>query len=172
MTDTITVTGLVATAPRHIKTSEGLTITSFRLASNQRRFDRSANKWVPGDTNWYTVTSFRHLATNSASSIFKGDRVLVTGRLRVRNWGSGEKNGTSVELEADALGHDLSWGSASFTRTISSSPSTESAEPPAEGAAAQNAAGETGGQRAFDPDEANPSVETVAWAPAAESRAF
>ena len=41
MPDAITLTGLVATNPRHLVTSEGLPITSFRLASTQRRFDRS-----------------------------------------------------------------------------------------------------------------------------------
>jgi single-strand DNA-binding protein len=43
MTDNITLTGLVATTPRHLTTSEGLAITSFRLASSQRRFDRASN---------------------------------------------------------------------------------------------------------------------------------
>ncbi|MCU1509507.1 MAG: single-stranded DNA-binding protein [Glaciihabitans sp.] len=44
MSGHITITGLVATQPRHIVTSEGLPITSFRLASTQRRFDTSAEK--------------------------------------------------------------------------------------------------------------------------------
>ena len=72
MTDLITLTGLVATTPRHIVTSEGLSITSFRLASSQRRYDRSAERWIDGETNWYTITSFRQLALNSAPSIQKG----------------------------------------------------------------------------------------------------
>ena len=49
MTDTLTLTGLVATTPRHLVTSEGLPITSFRLASTQRRYDRGAAKWIDGD---------------------------------------------------------------------------------------------------------------------------
>ncbi|MDQ1553276.1 MAG: single-strand DNA-binding protein, partial [Microbacteriaceae bacterium] len=69
MTDTITITGLVATVPRHLVTTEGLSITSFRLASTQRRFDRSHERWVDGDTNWYTITTFRQLAINAAGSI-------------------------------------------------------------------------------------------------------
>jgi single-strand DNA-binding protein len=52
MTDTLTLIGLVATIPRHLVTSEGLAITSFRLASTQRRFDRTKNQWVDGETNW------------------------------------------------------------------------------------------------------------------------
>lgn len=118
MTDTITLTGLVATSPRHIVTSEGLTITSFRLASNQRRFDRAQNAWVDGDTNWYTVTAFRQLGTHVASSIEKGQRVIVVGRVRIRDWESGEKSGTTIEIDAEAVGHDLTWGRATFTRTV------------------------------------------------------
>lgn len=129
MTDTITLTGLVATQPRHIVTSEGLAITSFRLASNQRRFDRGQNAWVDGDTNWYTITAFRQLGVHAASSIEKGQRVIVTGRVRIRDWESGEKNGTSIEIDAEALGHDLSWGRATFTRSvIAAKPDTDAGD--------------------------------------------
>ena len=120
MTDTITLTGFVATVPNHFVTGEGLPITSFRLASTQRRFDRSRNLWVDNGTNWYTVTSFRQLAMNANSSIKKGERVIVTGRLRIRDWTAGEKVGTSIEIDADSIGHDLTWGTASFTRSMSS----------------------------------------------------
>ena len=51
MPDAITLTGLVATPPRHLVTSEGLPITSFRLASTQRRFDRPQQKWIDGDAS-------------------------------------------------------------------------------------------------------------------------
>jgi len=130
MSDQITLTGLVATTPRHIVTSEGLGITSFRLASNQRRFDRAQNAWVDGDTNWYTVTAFRQLATNAAASIEKGQRILVTGTVRIRDWESGEKSGTTIEIEADSIGHDLTYGTAAFKRpAIVADRSQERAEP-------------------------------------------
>lgn len=119
MTDTIFLTGVVATSPRHVTTSEGLAITSFRLASSQRRYDRAQSKWVDGDTNWFTVSSFRALATNAAGSVAKGDHVVVTGRLRVRDWESTDRSGTNVEIEADALGHDLTWGTSVYTRHVS-----------------------------------------------------
>ena len=51
MTDQLTLTGLIATTPRHIVTSEGLAITSFRLASQQRWFDRQVGRWSDGETN-------------------------------------------------------------------------------------------------------------------------
>ena len=116
MDDMITLTGLVATTPRHLTTSMGLEITSFRLASSQRRFDRQVGRWVDGETNWYTVSSFRGLAENAAQSINKGDRVVVVGRLRLRDWENTDRSGTTVEVEAEVLGHDLGWGQATYKR--------------------------------------------------------
>ena len=40
------------------------------------------------------------------------------GRLRVRDWDNGERAGTSVEIEAETVGHDLMWGSSTFVRTV------------------------------------------------------
>jgi single-strand DNA-binding protein len=134
MSDTITLTGIVATPPKHIVTSEQLQITSFRLASTQRKFDRTEQKWVDADTNWYTVTAFRSLAANAVGSIFKGQRVIVTGRLRVREWATDEKSGINVEVDADSLGHDLTFGTSVFTRTP---PATATPDTPESAAAAE-----------------------------------
>ena len=114
----IFTTGLVATTPRHLVTQDGLPITSFRLASSARRYDTATNRWIDGETNWYTITTFHSLAINTAGSVNKGDRIVVTGKLRIRDWDNGERAGTSVEIEADAIGHDLAWGSSVFTRTV------------------------------------------------------
>lgn len=116
--ENIAVGGLVATTPRHIVTQDGLPITSFRLACSQRKFDKTQNKWIEGETNWYTVTSFKTLAINASASISKGDRIIVIGNLRVRDWDNGDRAGTSVEIEAEAIGHDVSWGTSVFTRTV------------------------------------------------------
>ena len=113
----IAVRGLIATTPRQVVTESGLTVVSFRLASSFRRFDVENQAWVSSDTNWYTVSGFRKLAENSANSLSKGDRVLVSGKLKIRDWDNGERSGTSVEIEADAIGHDLTFGTTSFERT-------------------------------------------------------
>lgn len=135
MTDTISITGLVATTPKHVVTGTGLSITNFRFASTQRRFDKVEQKWMDADTNWYTVATFRQLATNVVASVQKGQRVIVTGRLRVRDWALDDKHGTNVEIDADAVGHDLSWGTTVFTR------STATAVAEADAAADDAAAG-------------------------------
>jgi single-strand DNA-binding protein len=117
MTDLVTVTGFVGSDPRHNITDAGLAITNFRLATTRRYFDRAKGEWADGETNWYSVAAFRQLAVNAAASVSKGDRVVVHGRLRVRPWETGEKSGTAVEIDADAIGHDLSWGRSVVTRT-------------------------------------------------------
>jgi single-strand DNA-binding protein len=116
MSDMTTLTGIVATDPYHRITSDGLAITSFRLASGNRRFDKEKNAWVDGETNWYTVKAFRHLAFNTARSLRKGEHILVTGRLRVRNWEKDDRKGTAMDVEADAIGHDLLWCTTIFAR--------------------------------------------------------
>ena len=118
MTELVTISGLVATTPRHLITQDGLPITSFRLASSHRRFDREQNKWIDGETNWFTITGFRQLAINLSTSVQKGERVIVSGRLKIRAWDNGERAGTSVEVEAEHVGHDLFWGTSVFTRTV------------------------------------------------------
>jgi single-strand DNA-binding protein len=118
MTDIITLTGLVATVPEYRRVRGGeLAIATFRLASNQRHFERSTQTWVTGETNWYTVSAFRNLATNVQESIHKGDRVVVIGKLKIQTWDIGEKKGTNVEVDADNIGQDLAWGTAKYTRT-------------------------------------------------------
>jgi single-strand DNA-binding protein len=121
MSDTITITGLIATTPRHIVTSEGLPITSFRLASSQRRFDKATLKWVESSTNWYTVSAYKQLAINCVPSLNKGDRIIVSGRLRVRDWTTDDRTGTNVEVEAEVIGHDLFWATAVATRIVAPS---------------------------------------------------
>jgi single-strand DNA-binding protein len=116
MNQQVTVQALVATTPRHLVTQEGLPITSFRVAAGTKKYDRVADKYVEGETNWYTITAFSALAINSAQSVSKGDRVVITGNLRVRDWDNGERAGTSIEIEATSIGHDMVWGISTFER--------------------------------------------------------
>ncbi|MBA8991371.1 single-strand DNA-binding protein [Curtobacterium pusillum] len=116
MNDTITVCGIIATEPRHLVTDTGIAITSMRLASPSRRWDRATSTWTNGATNWYTVTAFRSLAANVHRSLKKGDRILVTGRIRIRTWERDGRGGTSVEIDAEGLGHDLAWGISNWVR--------------------------------------------------------
>lgn len=118
MSNYVTIRGFVGTDVKCSVASTGLPITKFRLGSSDRYFDKKTNSWVDGETNWYSVSMFRQLATNAGVSLQKGDRVIVTGKLRVRAWVNDDgKSGTTVEIDADSAGHDLLFGTASFRRS-------------------------------------------------------
>lgn len=134
MSDTISIVGNVATEPKQ-HAPGGIPITSFRLAASQRHFDRASGAWVEGATNWYSVSVFRTLGEHALESLRKGDRIFVRGRLRIRDWSAGEKSGTTAEVDADAIGHDLLWATTVFTRAVGAG--SVGASMPGEGAAAE-----------------------------------
>lgn len=116
MSDRITVIGNIATEPEQRRTGTGIPVTSFRLASSHRYRDAQSGEWVDGTTNWYRISVFRALGENAFASLRKGQRVIVDGRLRLKEWEAGEKRGIEIEIDADAIGPDLKWGTATFQR--------------------------------------------------------
>jgi single-strand DNA-binding protein len=94
----------------------GVSVASFRIASNPRRFDKATNSWIEQETNFLTITAWSQLAENVALSVHKGQSLVVSGKLKVRQWQDGEKNGTSVEIDAVSIGHDLNRGTSEFTK--------------------------------------------------------
>lgn len=117
----IAVVGNVATSVQGKLTSAGR-VASFRLASNVRRFDRTRGIWYDAETNYFTVTCWRQLADNVLGSLSKGDPVVVSGRIHVRAWKNAEREGITVEIEAGAVGHDMSRGTSAFRRKESEPP--------------------------------------------------
>lgn len=113
---TATLTGNVATSVRFARTDKGTAIASFRLACTPRHFDRTVGAWVDERTSFLSVMCFRSLAENVATSLVKGDPVMITGRLRVVPWERNDKSGISVEVDAVAVGHDLNRGQTRFAR--------------------------------------------------------
>ena len=140
MSDTIvTIVGNVATEPHFKIVGDGIPRCSFRLASSTRRRDGEDGQWVDGPTSWYTVTAWRGLAENIVLSVFKGDPLVVTGRIQVREWSTEERSGTSVEIDATTVGHDLQRGLARFTRVTRRPRVPAGEESGADGAAEQPA---------------------------------
>lgn len=112
----VTVTGWVATEPRHVVGPSGTRLTSFRLASTSRYFDRAAGAWADGATEWFTVRAFRGPAITVKESVAKGQPVVVHGRLRTHTWQADDGERTELQIDAIAVGHDLTRGVATFTR--------------------------------------------------------
>lgn len=113
MTATVTLRGVVATEPRHLITEAGVPITAFRMLAPPRCGAVASGD----DRGWFTVSALHALAVNVAQSVSEGDPVLVTGRLRFREW-LGEPHGVTAEVEAETIGPDLVWGRCEFVRTV------------------------------------------------------
>lgn len=111
------VTGVVATEVS-ARTVDDVVVASFRMVSTTRRYDREQRSWVDGDKNWLTVTCWRGLGDNVRKSVLKGERVVVAGKLRVSQWRDEDDRPRSrAEIVADAVGHDLTFGTTVLTRT-------------------------------------------------------
>lgn len=93
MSDQITIVGTVVNDPERRRTSGGVTVA-----------------------NWYSVSAYRGLAEHTLASVRKGQRVVVVGAFKLREWESNGRQGVAAEIDAFSLGHDLLWGTSTFTR--------------------------------------------------------
>jgi single-strand DNA-binding protein len=117
MNDIITtVVGNAVTDVSLRTTTSGASVASFRLASNSRCFDKTSKSWVEQEPSYLSITAWSQLAENVALSVHKGQPIVVTGKLKVRQWQDGEKSGTAVGIDAQAIGHDLNRGTSDFTK--------------------------------------------------------
>ncbi|MEQ4301496.1 single-stranded DNA-binding protein [Plantactinospora sp. B6F1] len=130
----VTIVGNVLTAPEWRRTTQtGTLVANFKVASTARRLDRESGRWVDGNSLRVRVNCWRKLAEGVASSVMVGDPVVVVGRLYTRDWTDDAGNHrTMYELEAVAVGHDLSRGRGRFARNRPSTATSSMEEAEAE----------------------------------------
>jgi single-strand DNA-binding protein len=117
--DTImTIVGNVVDTPRMRLTKSGHAVTNLRVASTSRRYDREQQRWIDNATLFVNVTCWRAMAENVALSVHKGQPVVVSGRYYSREYEINETVRVSYELEANAIGDDLSRGTSEFRKTV------------------------------------------------------
>jgi single-strand DNA-binding protein len=116
----ITVIGNLAADPVYRRIEGGRMVTNFRIGTTPRLRNREDGSWADGATSWWSVSCFGPLADNTARSLRKGERVVVTGSAWVDQWTTEEggvaRTGTTARITADTVGHDLAWGVSSFVR--------------------------------------------------------
>src|SRR6266545_2263246 len=99
-------------------TGNGTAVANLRVAVTQRL--QQDGTWRDGETSFFKVNVWRGQAENLADSLSKGDRVMVSGRLRQRSWETPEGEKRSVtEIEADEVGASLKWATAKVERAAS-----------------------------------------------------
>ncbi len=120
----ITVIGNLTDDPELKFTPSGAPVANFTVASTPRTFDRQTNEWKDGDALFLRCAAWRQLAENVAESLTKGQRVIVTGALRVRQFERQDgSKGTSVELNVDEVGPSLKFATAKVTKATRSNSS-------------------------------------------------
>ncbi|MFB6814126.1 single-stranded DNA-binding protein [Streptomyces sp. NPDC056347] len=118
MNDTlVTLVGNAATGVEFRETATG-GMARFRFAVTPRRWDREKQLWADGHTSFYTVWAWRALAWNLSGSVSVGEPLVVHGRLKVREEERDGQHRTFVDIEAVAVGHDLTRGTAAFRRLV------------------------------------------------------
>jgi single-strand DNA-binding protein len=148
----VTLCGYVAKEPTFKTLASGASFANFRIAFTERRRNRQTGEWSDGDTTFLGVKCFRTLAENVMGSLHRGEPVMVRGRLFTRTFtGADGQERSEVQVDASAIGHDLSRGVAIFSRTRKAARGTA---PAGDGAAVSLAT-----------DEAEPGDDEGAEAP-------
>ena len=116
MSSKITVIGNVVNSPSRNRTQNG-SVTNFRVASTDRRFDSATQSWVDGHSFFVDVECWGELGGNVAHSISKGDPVVVVGTIRTDEWDSDQGRRSRPQIRAEAVAPNLARGVADFRRT-------------------------------------------------------
>ncbi|WP_393058191.1 single-stranded DNA-binding protein [Streptomyces sp. LN549] len=132
----VTLVGNAATGVEFRETAGG-GMARFRFAVTPRRWDREKQLWTDGHTSFYTVWAWRTLASNLSGSVAVGEPLVVHGRLKVREEEREGQRRTFVDIEAVAVGHDLTRGTSAFRRVVRGDPALTA---------------RTGGREAGEPD--------------------
>jgi single-strand DNA-binding protein len=111
---TVTLVGNLTREPELRFTQSGQAIATLGIAVS-RRYQQNG-EWQE-KTSFFNVTAWGQLGENAASSLAKGSRAIVTGRLEQRSYETqdGEKRSV-VEVVADEIGPSLRWATAQVDR--------------------------------------------------------
>jgi single-strand DNA-binding protein len=114
----ITIAGNLVDDPELRYTQSGQAVAKFRVASTPRFRDNATGEWKDGESLFLSCSVWRQAAENTAESLQRGMRVIVSGRLRQRSYETkeGEKR-TVYEVEVDDVGPSLRNASAKVTRS-------------------------------------------------------
>ena len=117
MSDTVlNIVGFVGTDIDYRRVGEATDLSTFRLASTPRRWDKTQRQFVDGPTNWLTVQCWRSLALHVRDSLRRGDPVVVVGRLKTEEWTKDDVRHSRFFIDATTVGHDLSRGISTFRK--------------------------------------------------------
>lgn len=116
----ITIVGNLVADPELRFIPNGAAVTTIRVASTPRVYNRETQQWEDGEALFLTCNIWRQAAENVAESLTKGARVVVVGKLKQRSYQTKEgENRTVFEVDADEIAPSLKYATAQITRNES-----------------------------------------------------
>lgn len=141
----ITLVGNLSRDPELRYTQGGKAVANVTIASTPRTFDRQTNEWKDGETLFLNGSVWGEYAEHVASSLYKGSRVIVNGRLKQRSYTTkDDEKRTAIEVDIDEIGPSLRykayseksadgnsvWPEESVTNYATTTPATYNDETP------------------------------------------
>src|SRR4051812_42846561 len=113
----LTIIGNLTGDPDLRFTGSGHAVVAFTVAASRRVFDQESGKWKDADTLFLRCSAWRTLAEHAAESLSRGMRVIVTGRLKQREYetAEGEKR-TVFEVDVEEIGPSLRYATAKVAK--------------------------------------------------------
>ena len=82
-----------------------------------------SGKWEDGEPKWHTIRAWGPLAENMASSLRKGQPLVVIGRPAAHAWvGQDGEIRTELAINAFTAGHDMGFGITNYRRRAPGGP--------------------------------------------------
>lgn len=113
----ITIVGHLAKDPEEIDYGPNKNVTRLRVACSDSYKDENGD-WKDADTAFYNVSAWRNLGKNVASSLKKGDKVIVQGKMKYSEFKRPDgTNGNSYGIDATDIGVALTAKTAGKNKT-------------------------------------------------------
>ncbi|MDA8371775.1 MAG: single-stranded DNA-binding protein [Nocardiopsaceae bacterium] len=113
----VTVVGSLTADPQVKFLEDGTMLCRFTVATTPRLFERTSGAWHDGNPVFLNCSVWRRYAENTAASLSKGTRVIVTGELRQRRYTDARgASRTVVDLRVHEVAPSLKWAVAEVDR--------------------------------------------------------
>ena len=103
MSSTVIVLGNIGADAERRETQNGTPYLTFTVADSRSKWDADAGKFVPLNTTWRRVSTFKGV-DYMAARLVKGARVVVTGSEELRTW---DKEDGTKGYSLDVMAHSI-----------------------------------------------------------------
>ncbi|GAB2764058.1 single-stranded DNA-binding protein [Salinifilum aidingensis] len=117
----VTMVGTLVADPEIRYTNSAIAVASATVACNSRRRNQTTGEWEDGEATFLRCSIWRELGEHAAESLSKGTRVIVTGRVRQKEFDTTDEAGNTTrrrtfEVDVTEIGPSLRWATATVSK--------------------------------------------------------